>query len=223
MGQAVGFIETVGLTAAMEAADAAVKSANVRMIGYELTRGGGMVTVKVEGDVGAVKSAIDAARAASSKVNEVYSVHVIPRPALSTHAVIRTAETVLQENGAPDAGLPPTVPDAHEETLAPVALSYAEAQTALSDDADAPEAQSAPSAQDGAPEAQTPPPAQEETPETEPAPPSAEGGQELPPSDADDGQDSDEPAIEEQGGDGDIPDGDRPQRHGGPRRKRRRG
>jgi microcompartment protein CcmL/EutN len=101
MGQAVGFIETVGLTAAMEAADAAVKSANVRMIGYELTNGAGMVTVKVEGDVGAVKSAIDAAKAASSKVSKVYSTNVIPRPANSTTMVIRTRDTVLREDETP--------------------------------------------------------------------------------------------------------------------------
>lgn len=201
MGQAVGFIETVGLAAAVEAADAAVKSANVRMIGYELTRGDGMVTVKVEGDVGAVKSAIDAAKAASSRVNEVYSVHVIPRPALSTHAVIRTAETVLHEERAPDAGLPQPVPDAHEDIPAPVDLSYFKEETD-------------PPAYGEAPEAQTPSPAQEGTWETESA---------LPPSDADEGQGSDEPTTEGQGGDGDTPGGDGPQRHGEPRGKRRRG
>lgn len=76
----IGLIETIGLTAAIEAADAAVKSANVRLLGYELTKGGGMVTVKFEGDVGAVKAALDAAVAAAERVSTVYSKHVIPRP-----------------------------------------------------------------------------------------------------------------------------------------------
>jgi microcompartment protein CcmL/EutN len=100
MADAIGFIETIGLTGAIEAADAAVKSANVRLIGYELSRGGGMVTVKVDGDVGAVKSAIDAAKASSSKVSGVYSVNVIPRPAESSAMVIRTVETIPQACGA---------------------------------------------------------------------------------------------------------------------------
>jgi microcompartment protein CcmL/EutN len=99
MAEAVGFIETFGLTAAIEAADAAVKSADVRMIGYELTKGGGMVTVKFGGDVGAVKSAIDAAKASAAKVSGVFSVNVIPRPAEATEMVIRTFETIPHKSG----------------------------------------------------------------------------------------------------------------------------
>ena len=75
--EAVGFIETVGLVAATEAADAAVKSANVNLIGYELTKGNGMITVKIEGDVGAVKAAVAAANSSASNVGDVYAVHVI--------------------------------------------------------------------------------------------------------------------------------------------------
>jgi microcompartment protein CcmL/EutN len=100
MAEAVGFIETFGLTAAIEAADAAVKSADVRMIGYELTKGGGMVTVKIAGDVGAVRSAIDAAKTSAAKVSGVLSVNIIPRPAESTESVIRTFETIPFKRGA---------------------------------------------------------------------------------------------------------------------------
>jgi len=76
---AVGMVETVGLLAAYEAADVAVKSANVELIGYEISRGG-MVVIKFSGDVGAVKSAVDAAAAAASRLGKVFSSDVIPRP-----------------------------------------------------------------------------------------------------------------------------------------------
>ncbi len=74
-----GFIETKGLVAAIEAADAMVKAANVELIGKE-TVGGGLVAVMIEGDVGAVKAAVDAGAAAAKKVGELVSVHVIARP-----------------------------------------------------------------------------------------------------------------------------------------------
>ncbi|MGL4607695.1 MAG: propanediol utilization microcompartment protein PduA [Eubacteriaceae bacterium] len=77
--EALGMIETKGLVAAIEAADAMVKSANVSLMGYEKI-GSGLVTVMVRGDVGAVKAAVDAGAAASDKVGQVVSVHVIPRP-----------------------------------------------------------------------------------------------------------------------------------------------
>lgn len=75
----LGMVETKGLVAALEAADAMVKSANVTLIGKEHI-GSGLVTVFVRGDVGAVKSATDAGAAAAEKVGELVSVHVIPRP-----------------------------------------------------------------------------------------------------------------------------------------------
>ena len=78
--QALGLIETFGLVAAIEAADAAVKAANVLLLGYEKTRGGGMVLVKIRGDVGAVQAAVDAAVVAAERVSKVVSHHVIPRP-----------------------------------------------------------------------------------------------------------------------------------------------
>ena len=76
---ALGMIETRGLVGAVEAADAMVKSARVRLIGKEKI-GGGYVTVMVRGEVGAVKAATDAGAAAAKRVGEVVSVHVIPRP-----------------------------------------------------------------------------------------------------------------------------------------------
>lgn len=79
MTSAVGMIETKGLVAAIEAADAMVKAANVDLLGKELV-GGGLVTVLVQGDVGAVKAAVDAGAAAAKRVGELVSVHVIPRP-----------------------------------------------------------------------------------------------------------------------------------------------
>ena len=76
---ALGMVETRGLVAAIEAADAMVKAANVQLVGKEQV-GGGLVTVMVRGDVGAVKAATDAGAAAAKKVGELVSVHVIPRP-----------------------------------------------------------------------------------------------------------------------------------------------
>lgn len=77
--EALGMIETKGLVGAIEAADAMVKAANVTLIGKEFV-GGGLVTVMVRGDVGAVKAATDAGAAAAQRVGELLSVHVIPRP-----------------------------------------------------------------------------------------------------------------------------------------------
>ncbi|ALS38393.1 ethanolamine utilization protein EutM [Enterococcus ureilyticus] len=76
---ALGMIETKGLIGSIEAADAMVKAANVSLVGKELV-GGGIVTVMVRGDVGAVKAATDAGAAAAQRVGELLSVHVIPRP-----------------------------------------------------------------------------------------------------------------------------------------------
>lgn len=78
-GNALGLIETRGLVGSIEAADAMVKAANVRLMGKEHV-GGGLVTVMVRGDVGAVKAATDAGAAAARRVGELISVHVIARP-----------------------------------------------------------------------------------------------------------------------------------------------
>ena len=75
----LSMIETKGLVGSIEAADAMVKAANVTLIGKVLV-GGGLVTVMVRGDVGAVKAAVDAGAAAAERVGELLSIHVIPRP-----------------------------------------------------------------------------------------------------------------------------------------------
>ena len=87
---ALGMIETKGLVGSIEAADAMVKAANVTLMGKE-NIGGGLVTVLVRGDVGAVKAATDAGAAAAQRVGELLSVHVIPRP----HTEV---ETILPKN-----------------------------------------------------------------------------------------------------------------------------
>ena len=77
--EALGMIETRGLTAAIEAADAMVKAAEVVLIGTEKI-GSGLVSVMVRGDVGAVKAAVEAGSAAAERLGEVIATHVIPRP-----------------------------------------------------------------------------------------------------------------------------------------------
>ena len=77
--EALGMVETRGLTAAIEAADTMCKSANVTLVGTEKI-GSGLVTVLVRGDVGAVKAAVEAGESAASKLGELVATHVIPRP-----------------------------------------------------------------------------------------------------------------------------------------------
>jgi ethanolamine utilization protein EutM len=77
--QAIGMIETKGLCALMEASDAALKAANVQLVGWEKI-GSGYVTAFFRGDVAAVKAATDAGAAAAAQVGSVVSVQVIPRP-----------------------------------------------------------------------------------------------------------------------------------------------
>lgn len=92
--EALGLIETKGLVGAIEAADAMVKAANVQLIGYEKV-GGGLVTVMVRGDVGAVKAATDAGAAAAQRVGELISVHVIPRPHSDVEIILPARKEVL--------------------------------------------------------------------------------------------------------------------------------
>ena len=77
--EALGMIETRGLTAAVEATDAMVKEAEVTLIGTEKI-GSGLVSVMVRGDVGAVKAAVESGTAAASRLGEIIATHVIPRP-----------------------------------------------------------------------------------------------------------------------------------------------
>lgn len=88
MNNALGLIETKGLVGSIEAGDSMVKAANVKIIGVEKI-GGGLVTVMVEGDVGAVKASVDAGSAAAKRVGELISVHIIPRPHDDTSKLFR--------------------------------------------------------------------------------------------------------------------------------------
>ncbi len=87
MGEALGLVETHGLVAMIEAADAMVKAANVTVVGWEKI-GSGYVTVLVRGDVAAVRAATDAGAAAARRVGELIAVHVIPRPHPSLEDVL---------------------------------------------------------------------------------------------------------------------------------------
>jgi ethanolamine utilization protein EutM len=87
MEEALGLIETRGFVAMVEASDAMVKAAKVRLVGYEKI-GGGYVTTVVRGDVAAVRAATEAGSTAAAKVGEVISVHVIPRPHASLEDVL---------------------------------------------------------------------------------------------------------------------------------------
>ena len=99
--QALGSIEVVGLVAGVEAADVACKTADVTLIGYELARGGGYVTVKVEGQVAAVQAAMAAAEVAASKLTRVVSRIVIPRPHQELESIVFSAATVGLTKPAP--------------------------------------------------------------------------------------------------------------------------
>src|ERR1700755_541133 len=97
--EALGMIECRGLVAMIEAADAAVKSANVVLVGYERIDAG-LVTAIVRGEVGAVKAAVDAGAAAGAKVGKVVATHVIPRPHADVDdaiPVVRTGETTRKK------------------------------------------------------------------------------------------------------------------------------
>ena len=104
--QALGMIEVYGYLTAVEALDSALKAANVSRLGVEKVRGG-LVTVLVEGDVGAVKAAMDASAAAAERVGTVISVHVIPRPA-------DDVTRMLKGGKEPEEPTPPTSPEPEE-------------------------------------------------------------------------------------------------------------
>ena len=87
MSEAIGMVETVGLVGAIEAGDAMSKAANVELLGWDRV-GSGLVTVFCQGDVAAVKSAVDAGAQAASRVGQVHSVHVIPRPHAELSAMV---------------------------------------------------------------------------------------------------------------------------------------
>lgn len=141
----LGNIEVYGLAAALEAADVATKSANVKLIGYEATDGLGMVAVKIEGDVSAVQSAISAAKAAAERISKVFATSVIPRPSSQLETVVDTDVTVGR--GASPSARPleskPHPRDHKPEDAAP-AGGAAETKTAEPQAAEAPQADQAP-------------------------------------------------------------------------------
>ena len=97
--EALGMVECMGLVAMIEAADAMVKSANVKLVGYERIDAG-LVTAIVRGEVGAVKAAVEAGAAAGRRVGTVVAVHVIPRPHSEVAdgiPVIETGETTRKK------------------------------------------------------------------------------------------------------------------------------
>ena len=87
--EALGMVETRGLTAAIEAADSMVKAAQVTLIGTEKI-GSGLVTVMVRGDVGAVKAAVEAGSANAARLGELVATHVIPRPHADVEKILPT-------------------------------------------------------------------------------------------------------------------------------------
>ena len=97
MLEALGLIEVVGLVGAIEAADTASKAADVKVIGYELTKGSGMVLVKIVGGVSAVKSAVDAACVAAERVSQIVSKHIIARPSDELDKIINVEEETQEE------------------------------------------------------------------------------------------------------------------------------
>lgn len=126
MKNALGLMETVGLAAAIEAADAAVKSANVTLIGVELTKGDGMVVVKIEGDVGAVKAAVEAGTQAAMKVSRVFSTKVIPRPSHELDRMVFSKETKGYQAAKPEVVVQEVINEVPEEVVevAPEETNY---------------------------------------------------------------------------------------------------
>lgn len=108
---ALGLIETRGLIGSIEAADAATKAADVKLVGSEKIRGG-FVTIKVIGDVAAVRSAVDAGAAAAARVGELISTHVIPRPIGELKDLIFTKLDMPL--------IPPFIPEVSVEKVKPV-------------------------------------------------------------------------------------------------------
>ena len=97
--EALGMVECLGLVAMIEAADAMVKAANVKLVGYEKIDAG-LVTAIVRGEVGAVKAAVDAGAAAARRIGTVTAIHVIPRPHDEVDegiSVLRTGETTRKK------------------------------------------------------------------------------------------------------------------------------
>lgn len=116
--KALGMIETCGLVASIEAADAMVKAANVTLTCKEHV-GGGLVTVMVRGDVGAVKAAVDAGAAAAERVGELISIHVIPRPHQELEGILQAPAPVTPTPKPPEGPEPQKEPSKAAPAPAP--------------------------------------------------------------------------------------------------------
>ena len=114
MKKALGLIETIGLATAIEAADAAVKAADVTLLGYENTKGSGKITIKLAGGVGAVKAAVAAGVAAASRMGQVYGQHIMPRPHDEIQALI---DNLDRGRRAPETVAMPEIEAEAEEEL----------------------------------------------------------------------------------------------------------
>ena len=117
--KALGMIELYGYLAAVEALDSALKAANVSSLGATKV-GGGLVTVMVEGDVGAVKASMDAAASAAERVGEVISVHVIPRPHESVGEMLKPSTPPAPEKSSESDPEPKPEPEVSETPIAEV-------------------------------------------------------------------------------------------------------
>lgn len=94
MRQAYGFIETVGLAAAIEASDIALKSADVELIGLELTRGYGYTTVKLEGSVSSINASINSAKGSEKLIGKIVSTDIIPRPSKDLDLIVLSGDNL---------------------------------------------------------------------------------------------------------------------------------
>lgn len=119
MAKSLGMIETVGLAAAVEAADAALKSANVELVGYEQTRGGGLILITLTGEVGAVNAAVAAGVAAASRTGRVYAHKIIARTAEGIEALLQH-EAMQQSMDSPAEQQSAAIPEA----AAPLLLQH---------------------------------------------------------------------------------------------------
>ncbi|MEW9081936.1 BMC domain-containing protein [Caldanaerobacter subterraneus] len=98
MREAIGIVETRSLVGAIEAADAMVKAANVRIIDFQFV-GSGFISVIVAGDVAAVKAAVETGQERAARIAEVISANVVPRPHEEVGKVVAEIEREFEENG----------------------------------------------------------------------------------------------------------------------------
>ena len=131
---ALGFIETVGLASSIAAADAALKAANVKLIGREISKGQGWVTIKITGDVAAVQAAVDAAKTAVAGVTPSMT-NVIARPADGLGVMVRNVETTLVQDKTEEPLSSPSVEEQAPDEES--ALADAEESAELTEDVEA--------------------------------------------------------------------------------------